>query len=189
MLPAPFHDFPAQTAIQLTKGSSAFRQDDRALGLYYVARGSVALVRHSEAGHQIVVHRAQMGETLAEACLFSPCYHCDCLALQDSALVRLDKDAILQRVKEDADFALALLQRFAGQVQGYRRQLEILAIRGAQDRVLAALANFGQQGSVMSFAATIGLTHESTYRALSVLVKRGLVRRIGRGRYQLIMAQ
>jgi DNA-binding IclR family transcriptional regulator len=74
-------------------------------------------------------------------------------------------------------------------VQGYRRQLEILAIRGAQDRVLAALANFGQQGSVMSFAATIGLTHESTYRALSVLVKRGLVRRIGRGRYQLIMAQ
>lgn len=186
MLPAPFHNFAAQTHIHVIKGRCAFRQDDLALGLYYVARGSVALVRHSEAGHQIVVHRAQVGETLAEACLFSTHYHCDCLALQDSDLVRLDKDAILHQIKQDADFALALLQRFAGQVQGYRRQLEILAIKGAQDRVLAALADFGQHGSVMSFAATIGLTHEGTYRALSALVKRGLVQRLGRGKYQLI---
>lgn len=185
MLPAPFHDFHAQTQIRLSKGSSAFRQDDVAKGLYYVARGSVALVRHSETGHQIVVHRAQIGETLAEASLFSQHYHCDCLALQDSELVRLDKKAILEQIKQDADFALLLLQRFAGQVQGYRRQLEILAIKGAQDRVLAALADFGQGGSVINFAATIGLSHESTYRALSALVRRRLVKRVGRGKYRL----
>ena len=188
MLPEPFHDFNAQTPIQLTKGSCAFRQGDVALGLYYVVRGSVALVRHTEAGHQLIVHRAQKGETLAEASLFSPKYHCDCLALQESELVRLNKKALLQQIKQDPEFALAMLQRFAGQVQGYRRQLEILAIKGAQDRVLAALADFGQNGSVMNFART-GLSHESTYRALSELVNRGLVHRIGRGKYRLSNAQ
>jgi CRP/FNR family transcriptional regulator, dissimilatory nitrate respiration regulator len=81
-----------------------------------------------------------------------------------------------------------LLKRFAGQVQGYRRRLEILAIKSAQDRVLAALAEFGQDGSVMRFAATIGLSHESTYRALSALVRIGAVRRIERGKYRLSTA-
>ena len=189
MLPAPFHDFHAQTPIPLAKGSCAFRQDDEALGIYYVVRGSVALVRHSESGHQIIVHRAQQGETLAEASLFSAKYHCDCLALQDSELVRLNKTALLHQIKQDPDFALAMLQRFAGQVQGYRRQLEILAIKGAQDRVLAALRDSGQNGSVMNFSRSIGLSHESTYRALSELVSRGLVRRIDRGKYRLSNAQ
>lgn len=185
MLPAPFTDFPAQTLIHLRKGQCAFQQDDPTTGLFYVARGSVALLRHSEAGHQIVIHRALQGETLAEASLFSTHYHCDCVALQDSDLVRLDKTVMLKLLQQDAEFAFALLRRFAGQVQGYRRRLEILAIKGAADRVFAALADFGQQGNVTDFAAAIGLSHEATFRALSALVKRGEVQRVARGRYRV----
>jgi CRP/FNR family transcriptional regulator, dissimilatory nitrate respiration regulator len=185
MLPPPFQDFDAQSMVRVAKGGFAFRQDDVSKGPYYLARGSVALVRHTETGHQVVVHRAREGETLAEASLFSPHYHCDCLALQDSDLLRLDKNTILQQIKQNPDFAMLLLQRFSGQVQAHRRQLEILAIKGAEDRVLAALAEFGQSGSVMGFASTIGLSHESTYRALSALVRRGLVKRFARGKYRL----
>lgn len=187
MLPEPFHDLPDEALTQrhAARGERLFHQSAPALGPIFVVEGCVEMIRHSEGGHKIVLHRAESGETLAEASLFSPHYHCDCVALRDSLVVSMDKTLILSRLDRDPAFARALLRRLAGQVQGYRRHIELLAIKGAEDRVLAALAEIGQPGSVMEFAATIGLTHEATYRALSRLVTRGLVSRVSRGRYRL----
>ena len=41
------------------------------------------------------------------------------------------------------------------------------------------------KSNVTTFAAEIGLTHEATYRALSALVRTGLVKKAGRGRYEV----
>lgn len=187
MLPEPFDLLPADalTRVRTSCGTAVFRQDDTARGPYLLVSGAVEMVRHTEAGRRIVLHQPQPSDTLAEASLFSDRYHCACIASRDSTLILLDKTAILTRMAQDAGFARALLKRMASQVQGYRRQIEILAIRGAEDRVLAALDAFGQTGSVMSFAARIGLSHEATYRALSALTKRGIVERTGRGRYRI----
>lgn len=77
------------------------------------------------------------------------------------------------------------MQRLASQVQDYRRRIETLAIKAAEDRVLAALAELGQNVGVTDFAARIGLSHEATYRALSALVRRGMAERVARGRYRI----
>lgn len=187
MLPKPFDLLPPQavTPVRLSAGEHAFRQGDTSRGPYLLVSGAVEMVRHTEAGHRIVLHQAQDGGTLAEASLFSDHYHCACTATRQSNLIRLDKAAILSKMAQDTGFATALLQRMASQVHDYRRQIEILAIRNAEDRVLAALAEFGQTGSVMSFAARIGLSHEATYRALSALVRRGDAERVARGRYRI----
>jgi CRP-like cAMP-binding protein len=187
MLPKPFDLLPpsAVTPVHLFTGENAFRQGDTSRGPYLLVAGSVAMVRHSEAGQRIVLYQAAASDTLAEASLFSDNYHCDCVASQESELIRFDKAAILSRIARDAGFASALMQRLASQVQDYRRRIEILAIKTAEDRVLAALAEFGQKGSVMEFAARIGLSHEATYRALSSLVRRGVAERVARGRYRV----
>lgn len=187
MLPPPFDklSLSALTRIELPKGTLAFRQQDTARGPYYVVSGNIELIRHTLAGNLVVLHRAHAGETFSEPCLFSDTYHCDCKALSDCVLIRLDKKALLAQLRSDTDFAMQLLGRFAGQVQSYRRHQELLAIKGASDRVLAALSDTGQNGSVMAFAASIGLTHEATYRALSSLVKSGDVEKFARGRYRL----
>jgi CRP-like cAMP-binding protein len=187
MLPEPFNLLPAEALprIEVPAGTAVFRQDDSVRGPYLLISGTVEMVRHTEAGHRIVLHQAHASETLAEASLFSDRYHCACIASRDSTLILLDKAVVLDRMKRDAGFALALLKRMASQVQCYRRQIEILAIRGAEDRVLAALDALGQTGSVMDFAARIGLSHEATYRALSALTRRGIVERTGRGRYRI----
>jgi len=187
MLPEPFYDLPpsAQTRTRAARGQKLFHQSDRSRGPLFVQEGCVEMIRHSASGHKIVLHRAIAGDTLAEASLFSPRYHCDCVASADSIVIRLDKTQILARLARDPGFAQALLRRLAAQVQGYRRHIELLAIRSARDRVHVALAEIGQQGSVIAFAATLGLTHEATYRALSQLVRMGLAQRIGRGRYCL----
>lgn len=68
-------------------------------------------------------------------------------------------------------------------MQIYRRRIELLAIRSAEDRVLTALTDRPVNGSIISFASEIGLTHEATYIALAILAHKGKVRKIGRGKY------
>jgi CRP/FNR family transcriptional regulator, dissimilatory nitrate respiration regulator len=191
MLPPPFDILPPESVLlgEYTRGARVFAQDDVARGPCWVRSGQVDLLRHTEAGAQVLLHRATTGETLAEASLFSTTYHCDAVAVSDSEVAVLDKATIVSLVRADPGFALDLMARLARQVQGYRRRLEILAIRSARERVLAALADQGQGGTAMAFAARIGLTHEATYRALSQLVAEGRVARIGRGQYRVANAQ
>ncbi|MDU8912013.1 Crp/Fnr family transcriptional regulator [Aestuariicoccus sp. MJ-SS9] len=185
--PAPFDSLPetACRARDMGAGDLLFRQGENSSGLWLVLDGEVHLVRHGEAGHRVVLARAAAGQTLAEASLFAPTYHCDAEVVAPGRAVRFRKQALLQRIDRDPGFARALMQRLARQVQASRRQVELLSIRSAEDRVLAALADGGQTGTVMALAAQIGLTHEATYRALAALVRRGLAQKLGRGRYQL----
>jgi CRP-like cAMP-binding protein len=189
MIPEPFHLLPsnAVSKLALSKGQHAFSQGDIATGLLIVLSGRMKLVRHTETGHQVVLFRAGAGDTIAEASLFSTHYHCDCVATQEATLLRLDKASLMVNLRNNPDFSMALMQRLARQVQGYRRQLEVMSLKSAQDRVMGALADFGLQGTVMTFAASIGLSHEVTYRTLSALVKCGKVIRTGRGKYAVAL--
>ena len=78
-----------------------------------------------------------------------------------------------------------MASRFAHQVQTYRRRLEILAIRSAEQRVLEAVWDGMMKNDITSFAATIGLTREATYRALAALARSGRLRKTARGTYCL----
>lgn len=62
---------------KLKSGEALFRLGNKATGLYEVISGRVRLARVDRSGHEIVLHIAGPGETLAEASLFSPSYHCD----------------------------------------------------------------------------------------------------------------
>ena len=72
----------------LEAGQSLFRQGARTVGLYEVISGKVRLARIDRSGRETVLHSASAGETIAEASLFSPTYHCDAIAAS-SAVVRL----------------------------------------------------------------------------------------------------
>ncbi|MEL6100663.1 MAG: Crp/Fnr family transcriptional regulator [Pseudomonadota bacterium] len=185
VLPIPFDRLPAaaQRIMTLAQDAALFRQDDTSTGIFWVRSGSVRLVRHTVSGIAVPLHTARTGGTIAEASLFSDSYHCDCVALEKTEAVWLSRAAILDRMAQDSDFGQALMARLAGQVQQHRRQIEILSIRSAQDRIEAALADGWLDGSITRFAEMIGLTREATYRALSVLVRSGRARKTGRGRY------
>lgn len=169
----------------MKKGIALFHRDDPATAMYQVISGQVHLLRHTRQGDEVIIHRAHGDESFAEAALFSAAYHCDAVAAADSELLRIDKTAVLERMKQDPDFAMAIAARFAGQIQNYRRRLQIIAIRDAKARVFAALADGMLTGSIKPAAAQIGLTHEAMYRALSSLVRAGRLIKTGRGSYRL----
>lgn len=169
----------------MERGTIIARRDDRADAVYFLESGSISLVRYTELGDEIVIHRAQPGETLCEAALFSPAYHCDVVATETTQLVSISKAAVLDQMRNDPDFALAVSARFAGQIQEGRRRLEILAIRDARARVFAAIAEGFLRSDIKGLASLIGLSHEATYRALSSLARSGKLIKTGRGRYAL----
>ncbi|MEQ8479935.1 MAG: Crp/Fnr family transcriptional regulator [Hoeflea sp.] len=169
----------------MDRGTVVARRDDRADAIFFLEAGGIDLVRYTGSGDEIVIHRALPGETLCEAALFSSFYHCDVVATEITQLNSINKAAVLEQMRSDPDFALAVSERFAGQIQDGRRRLEILAIREARARVFAAIAEGFLRSDIKSLASLIGLSHEATYRALSSLAKSGRLIKTGRGQYRL----
>lgn len=186
-LPAPLDrlEKTARKSVSLEVGNSLFLQNAPTRGLYFLQHGNMELRRFTRSGETIVLHRAMPGETFAEASLFVPNYHCEAVATTASEVLELDRKAVLDWFASDNEFAMALTSRFASQIQSYRRRLEIVAIRSAQDRVYAALWDGMLTGNIKSLAGEIGLTHEVVYRALAKLVKNKRIEKTARGQYRL----
>ena len=187
-LPHPFSQLPktAFRDVAFKRGDLLFSQGQEADGPGFMLRGSAELVRHTKDGQRVILFRAFEGETIAEAALFSPTYHCDCIATKAGRIVVFDKAAIMATLETDPKFMRAYMHRMAEQVITYRRRLEIAAIPKAEPRIMAALESFGQPQSVAEFAQSIGLTNEATLRALKRLIDKRMVERTGRGRYRLL---
>lgn len=187
LLPPPFARLPAsaRSQVRLMKDAPLFHQGDPARAMFFVVTGCIGLIRHTEDGHRVVIHRADGQTFFAEASLFSDTYHCDAIALENTSVLVMKKHDILRFISTDPEFALGVTQRLAADVQAHRKRLEILSIKNAEARIFAALASFEQGASVTAFAAFIGLSYEATQRGLSSLVRQGRVSRIARGKYHV----
>ena len=98
---------------RLKSGETLFRLGDKTAGLFEVVSGRVRLSRVDRSGREIILYVAGAGETIAEASLFSPSYHCDAIASTD-ALVRLYReDRGVVGVRERPEMR-ASLHRHAG---------------------------------------------------------------------------
>lgn len=183
--PPPFDCLPdkALRYLGLDQGNTLFRQGEATKALYFLDQGTVVLSRWSAMGEEIAIHTAHGGESFAEAALFSEMYHCDARMKTPCKLWEINKLAVLDTFATEPEFALALTAKFARQVQILRRQKELLAIRSATERVYAAMCEGMLTADIKLFAATIGLAHETTYRALAKLVDEKRIVKTARGLY------
>jgi len=170
---------------ELKAGEPLFRLGRETMGLCEVVKGRVRLARVDRAGHEIVLHVAGPGETLAEASLFSSHYHCDAIANTD-ALVRVyPKRKVLAAFDNSPKAARAFTETLAHQVMSLRTRIEQRNIRSARERVRHFLMlNVGSdrrtvelRGTLKDLAAEIGLTHEALYRTLAAMERDGEIER------------
>ncbi len=188
MLPAPFSSLPnsASTNFELHAGAYVFRLGGKPFGLFFLVDGEVHLIRHTKSGDAVPIHRAYAGEFFAEASLFSDAYHCDAIAQTHSKLLKIDRSQTLALMETNPRFSIEISTYLARQVQDYRRLLELRSIRSAQERVLSAVADGWLKGNILSFAAQLGLSHETVYRALSDLAKAKRLEKVARGKFRMI---
>ncbi len=181
---------------KLKSGEALFRLGDKTAGFCEVIAGRVRLARVDRSGHEIVLHVAGPGETIAEASLFSPAYHCDAIASSDAVVRIYPKSAVLAAFEQDRKAAQAFTATLARQVMNLRTRIEQRNIRSARERVRHFLGvNAGDdgrtvslRGTVKDLAAELGLTHEALYRTLAALERSGEIKR-GKGKITLARAR
>ncbi len=172
---------------KLKAGEALFHLGDRTGGFYEVIAGRVRMTRVDRSGHETVLYVSRAGETLAEASLFSPAYHCDAIASTDAVVRVYPKAAVLDALAKDAKAAQSFTAALARQVMGLRTRIEQRNIRSARERLRHFLAlNAGAdgrtivlRGTLKELAAELGLTHEALYRTLAALEKAGEIKRAG----------
>lgn len=169
---------------ELKAGEVLFRLGDKTIGLCEVMAGRVRLARFDRSGHEVVLHVAGAGETLAEASLFSPQYHCDAIASTKATVRVYPKREVLAAFERNPKAARAFSAALAHQVMDLRTRIEQRNIRSARERVrhfltLNAKARriFELRGTLKDLAAELGLTHEALYRTLAALERSGEIRR------------
>lgn len=172
---------------RLAVGETLFRTGSKTVGLFEVISGKVRLVRVDRSGREAVLQVASSGETLAEASLFSPAYHCDAIAVTE-ALVRLyPKKVLLKELERDPKLARAFTAGLAQQVMALRTRLEQRNILSARERIRHFLTlNVGADGQTVELsgtlkdlAADLGLSHEVLYRTLADMEKDKEIKRVG----------
>ncbi len=172
---------------RLKPGQALFHAGGKTSGFYEVVSGTVRMVRVDRTGREAVLQVASAGDTLAEASLFSPTYHCDAVAATEAVVRLYPKSALLAALEHDPATAKAFAARLARQVMTLRTRLERRNIHSARDRVRHYLTiNAGADGATVvlpgtlkDLAADLGLTHEALYRTLARMAAEGEITRAG----------
>ena len=160
---------------RLNPGQTLFYSGSKSTGFYEVVTGTVRLIRVDRSGREAVLQVASAGDTLAEASLFSPTYHCDAVATTEATVRKYPKAALLAELQRDPKIARSFAAMLAHQVMTLRTRLERRNIHSARDRVrhfLTVNVNVDGRtvvlsGTLKQLAADLGLTHEALYRTLA----------------------
>lgn len=139
------------------------------MGLYLLERGEIRLTRSDPEGREMILFRAEPGETFAEASLFSEMYLCDAVASVPSVVQLLPRSAVLEAFVSEPDVAQAFMATLAREVMALRTRLENRNLRTARERVLHYLGLRASahdrvvklNGDLKTMASELGLTHES----------------------------
>lgn len=152
-------------------GAFLFHRGDTVALLYLVLEGEIHLLRHQEDGATLVQQRAGAGALLAEASLFAERYHCDAVAVTETATLAVPKQTLQRMLADEPALAQAFAAHLAGEVQAARLRAEILSLRTVAARLDAYLSAGGDRlpdkGRWKTLAAELGTTPEALYRELA----------------------
>ena len=171
--------------IFVKKGSILFAPGDASQGFYAVLRGAVRVYRVSPQGKEITLDIASAKSTFAEASLFSDIYHCYAEALRDSTVCLVRKDAFLEMIHREVQFATAWIHILSLEVIHLRERIEELSLKSPRARIasyVVLLSDVQNAATVTlpvhrkSIATLLGMTHETFYRTAKELENEGMVR-------------
>ena len=155
---------------EFAAGASVFHLGDPIRLVHFVRRGTIHLVRHQVDGAALILQRARAGSILAEASVYSECYHCDARAETVAATWAVARKDFRRCLEMKPEAYQAWAQHLAHEVQRARLHAEILSMKTVAARLSAwmfwngALAAKGQWRRV---ADEIGVSPEALYREIA----------------------
>ena len=154
----------------LEPGANLFRAGDRVRSMFLVNAGQIDLVRHSEAGTQLILARAGPGDVVAEASAYSNVYHCDGTVRLHSTLLMVPVRQFRQSLNESSDLSEAWSAYLARGLQASRMLSQVRTLKTVAQRLDAWLldnAEVPNKGQIQDLAHLLGVSREALYRELA----------------------
>lgn len=181
------------TEVDLQRKTLVFRRGGLCAGLHAVVVGQVKISVETSRGDEKVIELAGPGMSFGEVAMFLDKPHIvTAETLTDCKLLYVDKEAILDEIRRDPQFAQRVIETLSHRLYQRIKDLESFTLRSGTERVIHYL--LGYERSCMSngamnitlpvkkgvIASCLNLTHESFSRILHELMAKRLIRVDGR---------
>lgn len=166
--------------IKTHKDQLIFREDEDCAYAGIVVSGQISIRSYNLNGKEVIYNTIDSGGIFGNNLLFSSDrkYKGDVIALKDSTVALVDKEALLQILKENEDFLEYYLKIQADSLKQINLKVKLLSFDSARERFMYYL-NYHQGlihfESVSALANELSLSRENVSRLLSSLVKEGII--------------
>jgi len=148
-----------RTIAKYRKGQIVYSQGDPADAVFYVQRGRVKVAVTSDQGKEAVVAMLGAGEFFGEGCLAGqPLRIATVSAMLDSAVMRLEKAAVMQVIHDEPAFAETFIAHLLARAIRTEEDLVDQLFNSSEKRLarlLLLLANFGKEGKPEAVIAKV----------------------------------
>jgi len=139
-----------KTTLPSPKKQVLFSQGDAADAVFYIQGGKVKLTVVSQQGREAVVAILEQGSFFGESCLAGQIVRtATATALEDSSIVRIDKDAMLHVLHKEPTFAELFMSYLLAHSIRIQEDLVDQLFNSSEKRlarILLLLAHFGKEG-------------------------------------------
>jgi len=139
-----------KTSLISPKKQTIFSQGDAAEAVFYIQAGKVKLTVVSQQGKEAVVAILERGAFFGESCLAGQVIRtATATAVEDSTIVRIDKDAMIRVLHEEPTFAELFMAYLLAHTIRIEEDLVDQLFNSSEKRlarVLLLLAHFGKEG-------------------------------------------
>lgn len=173
------------------KGANIWRDDDRSDRIYFLQRGQVSVLTGDPHGHEVVMQVIGAGEPFGELCFCAEkdgLRHTVARAITASEAVEIKRPDFVNYLRDHTDALEAFVLTFCIRLSDAERRAEVLAYRGAEDRLgrllLQLAATRGQPSQQGESTVVLRVSHDDLAQmaAMSrshVTVTMGKLRRQG----------
>jgi CRP/FNR family cyclic AMP-dependent transcriptional regulator len=170
----------SRNEIVLTEG-------DASEGIYIVASGQMKVFTRDDRGRELVFSILRQGEIFGELFLDGGLRSASVKAITDAQCIAIHGAQIHHLIREDSDFAVALVQSLISRLRNVTQLTKSLALSGVYERVIGLLNRVAVvEGSVRTvpvemtqqeMANRVGATREMINHILGELTRGGILRR------------
>ena len=121
------------------KSEIIFKEGQESKKMFLVLHGQFKIFKTSAKGKEQILHIMKSGEILAEAAMFeSKAYRATFAAIQDGALLSIERNDLVKLIKAEPQIALNLLALQARRLKALTKQIENLSLNETSQK----LANY-----------------------------------------------
>lgn len=183
-----------KTCIMYRKGQTIFHENGHPLGIYCVNEGKIKIARSGNEGKEQIVRLMKNGDILGYRALFSNTrYNASAIALEDSSVCFIPKDAFLEVLRSNSRLSLDMIKMLSLELGKAEQNLTYLAQKTVKERVAEALLflkdTYGmeQDGATLNIylsrediASLVGTATETVIRQLAILRQEDIIELVGK---------